>query len=120
TRRSRAAPCASWSRGVQGTPVCCPSPSALSRLRFAGRRALARSPNTRPPCRFLGQRRPSAYAEGQSTRLREEFMRHFLLTSLLFSALVATGCADDGSSLFVVGVAGLTDDCLVEPGNLIL
>lgn len=47
-------------------------------------------------------------------------MRHFLLTSLLFSALVATGCADSGSSLFVIGVAGLTDDCVVEPGNLVL
>jgi len=44
-------------------------------------------------------------------------MRHPLLTSLLVSmALTTAGCANDGSSLFVTGVAGLTEDCEVDDG----
>lgn len=42
-------------------------------------------------------------------------MRHLLLTSLLVSmAFSTTGCANDGSSLFVVGVAGLSEECEVD------
>jgi hypothetical protein len=42
-------------------------------------------------------------------------MRHLLLTSILSSALVMTGCANDGASLFVTSVVGLSDDCIVDP-----
>lgn len=42
-------------------------------------------------------------------------MRHLLLTSLLISmALSSAGCANDGASLFIVGVAGLSDECEVD------
>ena len=41
-------------------------------------------------------------------------MRH-LLTLVLFSmAFSITGCANDGSSLFITGVGGLDDMCLVD------
>lgn len=42
-------------------------------------------------------------------------MRHPLLTLVLFSmAFTNVGCASDGSSLFITGVAGLDDMCIVD------
>ncbi|MCA9574020.1 MAG: hypothetical protein R3B40_02515 [Polyangiales bacterium] len=41
-------------------------------------------------------------------------MRHLLLSAFITSTLVLTGCASDGSSLFVTGVAGLSDECVVD------
>lgn len=42
-------------------------------------------------------------------------MRHLLLSAFTCSALLLTGCAADGASLFVVGVSGLSEECMVDP-----